>query len=342
MHQVNLSGYMLGLSSFVISLILTPLMRKVAMKLSIMDHPTSEIKSHRYSVPYLGGVAVVSGVAVALLLRFVQVREQVLISSWGLLFPLLGIFLLGTLDDVLGFSARLRFFIQAIIFALFIQIRNLYFPLTGVDWLDKGVTLFWLVGITNAFNIIDIMDGLSSGVAIICGAFLYTLSLSHNVELSMSLSIAVVGSCLGFIGFNFSHRFKIFLGDGGSTLIGALLGIAGVALCANSANPVSSGLVVFVLFGIPIYDTLLVMILRMRRGISPFKGSRDHFALRMVTMGFSNISTVVCAYIISIGLGLVALVMYFSPPHHAILLIAAVGLFALTWGRMLSIVNVRG
>lgn len=345
MKGTNLFFYLVGASSFLISLCLTPFVRKLAIRFNIMDHPSSHIKSHRQATPYLGGLAIALGIVGGLGTALV-IPSFMGFSGWVVfLLPLLALFALGTLDDIYNYSARLRFFIQSVIFLILMMFTGLKIPITGWPIFDFFFTLVWLVGITNAFNIIDIMDGLSAGVTIMISVFLAILAMQKNVALVALFAFMIAGSTSGFIGFNFSKTKKIFMGDGGSTLLGGLLGIAAVIFCQVS---VSEHLLVdfislLILFGIPIYDTFLVMILRLKNGDSPFKGSRDHFALRMVQMGFSSTATVISAYVVTLALGLISFVIFHFNDHlHSFLLLSAVLLLGITWGRMLSIINVRG
>ena len=111
--------------------------------------------------------------------------------------------------------------------------------------------------------------------------------------------------------------------------------------CKKSPQPLTDFISVLILFGIPIYDTILVIFLRIRKGLSPFKGSRDHFALRMVQMGFTNVSTVISVYIVTAALAIVSHVVRSLSLWQALLLLTAVSLFGITWGRMLSIIDVK-
>lgn len=329
------------INSFFISLLATPFIRKIAIKFNLLDHPTSEIKSHSTAIPYLGGLAIMLGIITSLLIYTFSATSSSEVLSWRLFLPLVLLFALGTYDDIVNISARFRFLIQATVFILLIELLDLYIPMSGITLIDKFFTLFWLIGITNAFNIIDIMDGLSSGVAIIVAATLGIFGFLQGYQIVVLLSLATAGSALGFIGYNFSKKLKIFMGDGGSTLLGSALGIITVIFCKQSAQPVTDFIALFILFGIPIYDTLLVIILRIRKGLSPFKGSRDHFALRMVEMGFSNTSTVISVYIVTLALSFVSFVVQNLSLGHAVLLLTAVGLFGITWGRMLSIIDIK-
>jgi len=343
MQGTNTSFYLIGLCSFLTSLCLTPFVRQLAIRFNIMDHPSSHIKSHRQATPYLGGLAITLGI-IGGLATALAIPHFMVFSEWAVfLLPLLALFSLGVLDDIYNYSARFRFLIQSVIFLITMMSTKLQIPITGWPVFDFFFTLIWLVGITNAFNIIDIMDGLSAGVAIMISIFLAILAIQKNIALVMFFTFMITGSTFGFIGFNFSKTKKIFMGDGGSTLLGGFLGIVAVIFCQSSEHSLVDFVSLLILFGIPIYDTFLVMILRLKNGDSPFKGSRDHFALRMVQMGFSSTTTVISAYVVTLALGLISFVIsHFNDHLHSFLLLSAVLLLGITWGRMLSIINVRG
>lgn len=332
--------YPIFFNSLIVAALLTPIIRFLAIRLNILDHPVSDVKTHTNATPYLGGLAIMIGIVTSILIYNGIYDPSSELLSWRFFAPLFSLFILGTMDDIMGFSARFRFLVQFTCYGGLLYFLNIHIPITGNVAFDHFFTLIWLVGITNAFNIIDIMDGLSSGVAIIVATTIAIFGALKGQVGVILLGLATAGSCLGFIGFNFSKKHKIFMGDGGSTLLGSIVGIASVILCYHSKQVITDFTALFILCGIPIYDTLLVMILRIKKGISPFKGSRDHFALRMVEMGFSRIQTVISAYIVTLALALVAFVIHYVNDWHAILLLSAVGLFGITWGRMLSIIDV--
>ena len=207
------------INSFVISALSTPLVRHIAVRFNFFDHPTSDIKSHRTAVPYLGGLAIMMGIIISLFSYRLSEGTFSEILSWKLFLPLGLLFILGTFDDIISMSARSRFLFQSIIFIMLVELLDLYIPISGIVLLDKVFTLFWLVGITNAFNIIDIMDGLSSGVAIIVALTLGLFGFIQGYNSLILLPLATAGAALGFIGYNFSKKHKIFMGDGGSTLL---------------------------------------------------------------------------------------------------------------------------
>ncbi|MFN0116958.1 MAG: MraY family glycosyltransferase [Elusimicrobiota bacterium] len=277
-------------SSFFLSLVFTPLARLIAIKLNIFDHPISSVKTHKKPTPYLGGLAIFCAFFFSLFLirLFTEFPSGTLRTIRGIIFGSLFILMLGLIDDVkyTGLHYRTKFLFQ--IFAAFLVI------IFGVNiqfikpfWLGHLLTLLWIVGITNAFNLIDIMDGLASGVVIVVSlAFLFISLPTEAIYVNFS-SAALAGACLGFIPYNLSQKYKLFMGDTGSLVLGFI--------CASLSMGTSYGdkteIAVFaplLLLAIPIYDTLLVFYLRIRKGKSPFLGSKDHFPLRLEQLGWSR------------------------------------------------------
>jgi UDP-GlcNAc:undecaprenyl-phosphate GlcNAc-1-phosphate transferase len=274
-----------------ISFILTPLVRLLAVNRGWIDYPSSSVKTHKVATPSLGGIAIfVSFVATLLVLRFgTQFPTGTLRSLRALLIGGGLIFLLGLVDDLKkpqGLHFKPKFFIQflAVLTLLYFGIRIRFIT---PDYLAVGLTVFWVVGITNAFNIIDIMDGLSASQAAIAALGLLMISLPSEELYVNFASAALAGAAMGFLPWNLSSKNKIFMGDSGSMLLGFLL--AGVSLGTrySEVNPLGVFAPLFILL-VPVYDTLFVMILRLRQRQSPFLGSKDHFALRLEKLGYSR------------------------------------------------------
>jgi UDP-GlcNAc:undecaprenyl-phosphate GlcNAc-1-phosphate transferase len=291
--------YLLTLAlSFIFSLALTPLCRLCALKFDILDHPHSDIKTHRIPTPYLGGVAIWLGWMASLFaIRFItHFPTGTLRSLRGVLSGSIMILLLGLTDDILpkGLGFKKKFAVQAAaaISIIFFDVR-LHF--LSPDYVAYLFSIFWVVGITNSLNIIDVMDGLSSGIAIIASlAFLIIALPSEQIYVNFSAA-ALAGGCLGFLPYNLSKKKKIFMGDTGSLTIGFILAAVAMGTSYTKANHIGLFAPLLIL-AIPIYDTMLVMYLRWRRGMSPFLGSKDHFALRLERMGFNRRQILVITY----------------------------------------------
>ena len=295
--------------SFVISLgvtaALTPWMAQTARSVGMVDRPDRNLKNHREPVPYLGGLAVFVGFLVGFSPFYDLDREVLAIMLGGTL-----ILLLGFLDDLGNLRPATKLLGQAlavlIVMKAGIAIKIVFLP----PVVTYPLSFLWLMGMTNAFNIIDIMDGLSSGVAAIACAFLSIVAISSGQTGTATMILALMGALLGFLRFNYQPA-RIYLGDAGSLFIGFMLGALGMVGIYASANPIAVLAPVLIL-GVPIFDTLFVMTVRWMRGLNPHKGSPDHFALRLRRWRLTVAQTVLLSYAASCLLGCAAMVMVFG------------------------------
>jgi UDP-GlcNAc:undecaprenyl-phosphate GlcNAc-1-phosphate transferase len=171
--------------------------------------------------------------------------------------------------------------------------------------LNYAITLLWLIGITNAVNFLDNMDGLSAGVSAVAAAFILLLALLNDQFLVASLAAALLGACLGFLRYNFPPA-QIFMGDVGSLFLGFLLAVLGIQLrFPQNVNFVTWMVPVFLL-GLPIFDMTLVVVSRLRRGLSPNTPGKDHISHRLVQFGFNSRETVLILYLVGGMLGMMA------------------------------------
>lgn len=269
-------------SSLALSLIFTLLVWSLAQKLNIYDVPFG-LKKHERPIPYLGGIAVY----LAFIIPLIAERLYTIGNIAGIGSIILGaaiILIMGLIDDLKPLSIPLKFFIQTIC-ALILVIHGIKINVFQYELFNIIITLFWVVGIANAFNIIDIMDGLCSGVGIIASFTFFIFAVLTGKIFSPSIAICLAGSLLGFLRYNYPPA-KIYLGDAGSLSIGFILSALAMAETYSGTNVIAILSPVLIL-GIPISDTLFVMIMRQKQGKSMFFGSPDHFPLRMKAMGFS-------------------------------------------------------
>lgn len=276
--------------SLVLSLILTPAARAAALLFDVIDHPHSHVKTHKKPVPYLGGAAIFLSFALTLL--WIRVLTSfptgTLRSLRGILFGGALVFLLGLTDDVkhLGLHYRTKFLFQALA-ALLLIIFGIHIKFVQPSWLGFALTFIWVVGITNALNLIDIMDGLASGLVFVSALAFLFISLPTEAIYVNFASAALAGATLGFIPYNLSEKTKIFMGDGGSLFVGFVAG----ALALGTSYEAPTNLSLFsplLILGIPIFDTIAVFIFRIRKGKSPFLGSKDHYPLRLEKLGWTR------------------------------------------------------
>lgn len=295
------------LIAFIVSLVLTPCFRFIAKKFDIYDRPTSAVKTHKESVPYLGGIAIWSGWVISLIaIRFItdfptgtlNNLRSVIIGSFLLL-------LLGLCDDIKkgGLGFKFKFLIQIIACVIVVVLFDIRINFIENYTLSVLLSIFWIIGLSNAFNLIDIMDGLSCGTAAISAFFFFIIALPSEMIYVNFCAIALCAACLGFIPFNLSKSKKIFMGDTGSLSIGFILATIAMGTSYTKINPIAVFAPLLIL-AVPIYETTFVSIIRILKGKNPFLGSKDHFPLRLEKMGYSRKQILMFVYILSFILGI--------------------------------------
>lgn len=277
-------------AALLLSIVATPVARAIAVSVGFYDAPSGK-KAHRDATPLLGGAAIFLAFAVA-----------VAAAAWSdpLVRAMLAgcaiVFALGLWDDRCGLKplVKLSGQILAAVVAIALGLR---LDLSGQALLDVPLMVFWMVGITNALNLSDNMDGLSAGLAAIGAAgFCAVASLSGNYSLAV-VALALCGACVGFLRYNFSPA-TIFMGDAGSMVIGFALSVIGVRAVSESYLPMAPVIPVLVL-GVPIFDTALVSWLRHREGRSIGDGGTDHTSHRLMSLGLTVRQTVLALYCIA-------------------------------------------
>jgi UDP-GlcNAc:undecaprenyl-phosphate GlcNAc-1-phosphate transferase len=301
-------------AAFLISFISMPLLRRFAWRIRLLDFPEGR-KIHKNPTPLVGGVAIYLGLCIAVLLNsrdFIQILPILLGATL--------IFLLGLANDFKEFKAQTRFLIQVLI-ALFVIRMGLsvsFFPPGPLgDSLEVLITIFWLVGVTNAFNYLDGLDGLASGSAIINLCFLAVI-LNSTAQYPLKLfALVFAAAILAFLPYNLGKK-KIFLGEAGSTLIGFTLASIALSGYWASGNILKICIPVLI-FGVPIFDMVFTTIMRVSEGkiknlIQWLQyGGRDHFHHRLVDLGFSSWGAVLFIYVITCILGFSAVITNDSP-----------------------------
>ena len=327
--------------SFAFTFATTPLVRRFAFKIGAIDIPKDNRRMHKKPTPRIGGLAIIFGFTVATLC-FAQPPRQL----YGTLPGAAIIAVMGVIDDCKNLPAKLKFVIQIIaalvvVFAGDIKIDvftnpnflsdNPYWVLP--EWLSVTLTVIWIVFITNAVNFIDGLDGLAAGVSAIMSISLVFISIRVGEYSIAILGIALMGSCFGFLPFNFNPA-KIFMGDTGSTFLGFMLATLSIQGVFKSYAVISFAVPLLIL-GLPLFDALFAMIRRILRGQSPMTADRGHLHHRLVDMGFSQKQTVFILYAISGVLGITAVLLAESGVLRALLLVICV-LILLLIGSMLG------
>jgi len=296
--------YLVGfILSFIFALCWTPILRQAALQLGIVDKPDGKLKKHGDAIPYLGGVAVFA----AYLLTIGVLTDFEDKETLGLLLSGCIALLVGLIDDF-GVLTPKQKMLGQFLAALVLIKSGTFIKLTFLPvWVAIPLTVLWIVAVTNAFNIIDIMDGLASGVAAVAAVSIATANYLAGRDSQAFLAAVLAGAAIGFLRHNF-HPARIFLGDAGSMFMGFMLAALSMNAGFTRVNPLAVISPVLIL-GIPLFDLLLVMFIRWRKGIPVTKGSPDHFALRLRRCNLSIRETAVTTYIVGILLGFVALLM---------------------------------
>ena len=314
------------LSALIIVLITVPFAKKWALKWGFIDEPDAR-KVHTRPLPRLGGVAIYLGCISALLIfdRF-YFSQLVSIMVGATIVSFLGVW-----DDYRGLKPLVKLGGQVLSAAVLIAsgIQVSFLPSQA---LNIFVTLLWIVTITNAFNLLDNMDGLSGGVATVACTFIFLLAVMTRQYLVASLAAMLLGACLGFLYYNFNPA-SIFMGDSGSLFIGFMLAVLGIKLRFPGNVAFVTWMIPVVVMGLPLFDTGLVVVSRLRRGRNPFTTpGKDHVSHRLVAMGATHREAVLMLYLVCCGLGVTAMFLMHASVAEGYLVgavLAAIALYAL-------------
>ncbi|MBI2876315.1 MAG: undecaprenyl/decaprenyl-phosphate alpha-N-acetylglucosaminyl 1-phosphate transferase [Candidatus Tectomicrobia bacterium] len=336
MNQTSLPVYLNGLFyllAFVLALAFSlygvPMARRAALKLGIVDRPDGRLKRQREPVPYLGGLAIYLSFLAALALTY-EFSQEVL----GLILGGTLTLLLGLIDDFSVLTPREKIFGQLVAISALVK-AGITIQLTFLPgWVALPLTVLWLLAITNAFNLIDVMDGLSAGVAFTACLALFGVALLNGRPMIAILTAALAGSILGFLRYNFEPA-RIYLGDSGSLFLGLMLGALAMIGSYSQENLLAC-LAPLVILGVPLFDLLFVMYVRHRRGLPLMQGSPDHFALRLKRWRLSTRQTTLLSYLLSALLGGVGLAIMRASAWGAGLLLATIAASALLAGHLLG------
>jgi len=328
--------------SFAISFFFVFIFRKIALKLNILDYPISSVKTHKEPVPYLGGLGIYLGfVASLVIIRYItHFPTGTLRSIRGILLGSILIVMLGLFDDIKrsGLKFGTKFLVQFIAAVAVIN-YDIRIKFITPQYVGTLLTVLWIVGITNAINIIDIMDGLAGSVSFISAlAFFYISLPSEDIYVNF-VSISLAGSILGFLPYNVSKKYKTFMGDTGSLLIGFVLSTLALGTRYSHMNDIALYVPILILL-VPIFDTFFVSYHRIKKGKSPFIGTKDHYALRVEKMGYTRKSIVLYSCFVTLCLSVVSFVITMVRFYIALLLYVLVAIFVIFISKKLSSVEV--
>ncbi|MFP4521649.1 MAG: hypothetical protein ACLFQK_05840 [Fibrobacterota bacterium] len=312
-----------GFAALAVSWFLTPYVKNLALSIGAVDKPDGR-KIHKGTIPLMGGIAIFIGFAAGIsffyFLDYLRGGSASTpdIFSERYLYILIGgviILFLGIYDDLRGADAKLKFVVQFAVASFLVykglKIDRLTNPFGGdpiaLGWMGVPLTVFWIVGVTNAVNLSDGMDGLASGISMIVAITLSAIAIISNKPVVLLLSLSLAGSLMGFLKYNFNPA-RIFMGDTGSLFLGYILALISLKEAVVSAATVSL-IIPFVALGVPIFDTLFAMVRRIITGASPFSADKDHFHHRLLSFGFNQKQTVFILYFVTLVFGMLALMM---------------------------------
>ena len=292
-----------------IALTVTPIVRVLAYKIGAVDVPKDNRRMHKKPMPLLGGLSIFLGFTISGLL-FCDVTPS-LVAAWfgGLL-----IITIGILDDKYALNAWIKLLGQIAAAAVAVGLGGVqidHINLFG-KYLHFGVfaipiTILWIVGMTNAINLIDGLDGLACGVSAISSTSLLIVTLMH-AELDVAMLTAILtGACIGFLPFN-RNPAKIFMGDTGALFLGYMLSVLSI-IGVFKTTAVVSFLIPVIIFGYPLFDTIFAFARRILQGRSPFSADRGHLHHRIIDMGFNVRQSVSILYCICSILGILAIML---------------------------------
>ena len=301
--KIDLIGYFgLFVASLIIAATSTPLFRNLAVKRKILDTPNSERKIQRTAVPYLGGfgiaLAVVATTLIAITISDASTENYLLALS--VLAPAMALGLIGFIDDKKHLTPLSRFIAQTfagVFTALVLILTNTVGNPTNYLLLDVLLTVVWVVGICNAINFFDNMDGAAGGISALAGFGFAVIGLQNDQYFVAAFGLVLSGACIGYLFWNWNPA-KIYMGDAGALFIGIILAALAVRVDPVSVNGATAFFVPICVLALPILDTTTVVIDRLRRGVSPFEGGLDHLSHRLRRKGMSVRQAVTTLYLL--------------------------------------------
>ncbi|NLW45253.1 MAG: undecaprenyl/decaprenyl-phosphate alpha-N-acetylglucosaminyl 1-phosphate transferase [Syntrophomonadaceae bacterium] len=324
--------------AFILAYLVMPVIIKLAFRIGAVDQPSAR-KVHSQPMPRLGG----TGIFLAFVLVVVATVNVDRILM-GILLGGTAVFLVGVLDDIYRLSpwAKLAAQIAAALIAVYCGVRvdvmtNPFDGVLQLGALSIPLTLLWIIGITNAVNLIDGLDGLAAGVCAIAAVTIGIVAWKGNQVVIAYVALVLTGAVLGFLPHNF-HPARVFMGDSGSMFLGFVLACLSVSGLAKGATLISLCIPVIIL-GIPVFDTLFAIIRRVNNQKPIFGADKDHLHHRLMEMGMSHQMSVIVIYIVSALLGGAAVVMAYVSSPKALLVLAAVLILMIIGARRVGIIG---
>lgn len=321
--MTSLFAFILALA---ISFACTPAVRMLAIKIKAVDVPKDNRRMHKVPIPRMGGLAIFAGFLVSVLF-FVPLGTE----FRSILIGALILVVLGIIDDIVALKPKTKFagqIIAALIPALSgVSIHGIVNPFVPGQYSTLGIfsiplTVIWIVGITNAVNFIDGLDGLACGVSAIATVTMFIIAVLFGETYIALMMAALAGACLGFLPYNMNPA-KIFMGDTGSMFLGYILATVSIQGLFKFYAVISFA-VPFILLGLPIFDTGFAIVRRLLKGQSPLQADRGHVHHRLIDLGFDQKQSVAILYAFSALMGLTAVILARTNESKLIILAIAV------------------
>lgn len=308
---------LLSALTFIAVGLLTPQIRKVALRFGAVDAPNLERKSQKEPVPYLGGVAIAIGVVAASYgsLLAVDFSMQTVKLASTVLVPAIAISAMGLWDDLKGLQPWPRLMAQTatgVAVSTILIATDTIGTAFGNTLLNYLITTFWIVGVCNSINFFDNHDGGAAGTVAVITFFLFFIAYDRQQILVSALAVVTAGATAGFLIWN-RHPAKIYMGDAGSLFLGIIISVLTIRLSPGVVPTYMSLAIPVILMATPILDTSVAVFSRLYRGISPFQGGRDHLSHRLMRKGLNRKATAITLWAMAAYYGAIALALYIWP-----------------------------
>ncbi len=322
--------------------VMTPIVRQLALHINFVAAPKKD-RAHRDVTPMMGGVAIYISLTGVLLILILVSRFNLIHADFDPTFPydemfavlLSGTFLaaVGLWDDWRDLPSIPKLILQLIPVALLVTTTNVHTQMPLPEILNTLLTTVWFLFVINAFNYSDNMDGISSMIALVAGAFFMVITVITQQYLLAALAAAIAGTSFGFLRYNlFEMERKIFMGDVGTLFMGFLLAVVGLKISFEVESPWVTWPVPVLVLGVPIFDTGMAYISRVRRGVSFLQGGTDHLSHRLNRLGFGRYGTAFAIGLMGGCLGCIALIVMHSSLEDSLaaqILVAASAVYIL-------------
>lgn len=321
-----------------VAIVLTPIIRRVALELGIVDKPGGR-KVHRKNMPTLGGLAIAAGFYIGTIVVFHAIpgaMDRFSLKFTGLCIGSAIIIILGIIDDIRPLKAKLKLVVQIIAASVLIStgfiVEEVTIPFFGkipLGYLGIIFSMLWIVGITNAINLLDGLDGLAAGVSGIVSFFMFLSAVDQHDYIIAFLSFALCGACAGFLPFNFSPA-RIFMGNPGSMFLGFILSAISIVTFQKSKTVITLFIPIIAL-GVPIIDTSLAIVRRLAKKKRIFQADKEHIHHKILFREESQRRAVLSLYFLSTCFGMIALSFRGIKGIYAIIALIVVSLVTFKW-----------